>query len=196
MSSRNMWLFGLTVLMTIGLGWILLSPTIIPPAEVAAPVTVYVMNQDYHSRLVLPQDESWVQYAYGDWQYFALYQQSVRTALQALLVPTQGAIGRRTYDNIRDLQQATEFYNGSLVSFIADNQNVAQLVEQLNSRFNQNIETVIVNPLNRMSFVQDERDYTLLHNSNHEVAEWLEALGCQVEGIVLWSGFQVQEPPN
>jgi hypothetical protein len=194
MSSRNGLLFGLIVLMTIGLGWLLTPPTIIPPAQVAAPVTVYVMNQDYHSRLVLPQDESWVQYAYGDWQYFALYQQSVRTALQALLVPTQGAIGRRTYSSIRDLQQATEFYDASLIGFTVSNGRVTQLREQLNARFNRNIQTVIVNSLNKMSFVQDERDYTLLHNSNHEVVEWLEKLGCQVEGFVLWSGFQVREP--
>lgn len=196
MTSRRIFLLTFTALLAIVLNWLRTPPTIIPPADVAVPVTVYVMNQDYHSRLVLPtQNGGLVQYAYGDWQYFALYRQTLRTALSALLIPTQGAVGRREYPSLRDLQQATTaLYNGSLVSFTVSNTKAAQLLESLNARFEQNIDTAIVNPLNRMTFVQDEQAYTLIHNSNHEVVEWLEALECQIEGFVMWAGFRVQQP--
>jgi hypothetical protein len=196
MASRRLFLLSFAALLAIVLHWVSTPPTIIPPADAAVPATVYVMNQDYHSRLILPtQDGGLVQYAYGDWQYFALYQQTVRTALAALLVPTQGAFGRREYPSLRDLQQATTtLYNGSLLSFTVSSTKAAQLLEALNARFDQNVDTAIVNSLNRMTFVQDSQDYTLVHNSNHEVVAWLEALGCQVEGFVMWAGFRVQEP--
>lgn len=195
-ASRHILLFSLAVVVAIVLGWISLPPRIIPPPDPAAPVTVYVMNQDFHSRLILPnQDDEFIQYAYGDWQYFALYEQNVRTALAALVLPTQGALGRRGYSNIQTLEQeTTELYNGSLLRFTAANTRVIQLLESLNARFEQNIDTAIVNQRNRMTFVQDEQDYTLLHNSNHELARWLEALDCEVEGFVMWSGFRVEQP--
>jgi hypothetical protein len=185
--------FTLAVLLTIGFSWLSTPPTIIPPNDVTVPVTVYVMNQDYHSRLILPTESGFVQYAYGDWEYFALYQQTLQTALAALLIPTQGAFGRRAYPSLRDLQQATTtLYQGSLLSFTVSQAKAAQLLDTLNTRFEQKIDTAIVNSLNRMTFVQDHRDYSLLHNSNHEVVEWLEALDCQVQGFILWAGFQVQ----
>ncbi|PSB67177.1 DUF2459 domain-containing protein [filamentous cyanobacterium CCP1] len=191
-----MLLFSLAVGAAIVLGWVSLPPKIIPPRDPAAPVTVYVMNQDFHSRLILPnQEDEFVQYAYGDWQYFALYEQNVRTALAALFVPTQGALGRRGYRDLQMLEQETdELYNGSLLSFEVASGRASQLFESLNVRFEQNIDTAIVNQRNRMTFVQDDQDYTLLHNSNHELVRWLEALDCEVEGFVMWSGFRVEQP--
>ena len=195
-ASRHILLFSLAVVVAIVLGWISLPPRIIPPPDPAAPVTVYVMNQDFHSRLILPnQEDEFVQYAYGDWQYFALYEQNIRTALAALFLPTQGALGRRSYSNLQTLEQETaERYNGALLRFNVASARVSQLLESLNARIERNIDTAIINQRNRMTFVQDDQDYTLLHNSNHELARWLEALDCEVEGFVMWSGFRVEQP--
>jgi len=59
------------------------SPTfIIPPTGPANPVTVYVVEQGYHSSLVLPdRDGGLIQYPYGDWRYFALNQQDFSNAM-------------------------------------------------------------------------------------------------------------------
>jgi hypothetical protein len=193
MSSRNILLFCLGLLLAIALGWIVTPPRIIPPTEVATPATVYVINQDFHSRLVLPtSDERLVQYAYGDWQYFALHNQTPRTALKALFLPTQGTLGRSVYNDVNTLQQVIDAYDLSLLHLTVEQEQVTQLRQALTDEFNQNKETAIVNTLNRMAFVQTDQDYTLLQNSNHRVVEWLEALDCQVKGFVMWAGFRVQ----
>ena len=69
----------------------------------------------------------------------------------------------------------------------------AQLLKSLNKRFNQNIDTRIVNPRNNLAFVQDDQDYTVFHNSNHELVNWLEELNCQVEGFVTLPNFKVKQ---
>lgn len=67
-----------------------------------------------------------------------------------------------------------------------------QLAQALDQRFNRNIDTRIENPQTGLTLVKDEQEYTMLHNSNHELVEWLEQLDCQVEGFVMWSNFQVK----
>lgn len=171
------------------------SPTfIIPPAAPVAPVTVYVVDYGYHSSLILPNGEGrLVEYAYGDWRYFALNQQNLGSGMMALLFPTQGTLGRRRFNQIAKLQgQLGPNGQGTLLSFEVAGAKADWLLEWLNHRFRQNRERLIVNPRNHLSFVPDDQVYTLFHNSNHEVAMWLESLGCQVEGFVMWPNFRVK----
>ncbi|MDH6076741.1 DUF2459 domain-containing protein [Chrysosporum ovalisporum FSS-45] len=170
------------------------SPTaIIPPANPEEPVTVYVLDLGLHSRLVLPDNQGLIQYAYGDWRYFAFNQQDSATGIAALLIPTQGTLGRRKYENFAQLQQAMNT-DVTILNFAVATAKVTQLKKSLDKRFNQNIETKIFNPVNQMNFVQDELNYTLYHNSNHELVVWLKNLDCRVNGFVLVANFQVQLP--
>ncbi|WP_374914650.1 DUF2459 domain-containing protein [Umezakia ovalisporum] len=170
------------------------SPTaIIPPANPEEPVTVYVLDLGLHSRLVLPDNQGLIQYAYGDWRYFAFNQQDSATGIAALLIPTQGTLGRRKYENFAQLQQAMNT-DVTILNFAVATAKATQLKKSLDKRFNQNIETKIFNPVNQMNFVQDELNYTLYHNSNHELVVWLKNLDCRVNGFVLVANFQVQLP--
>ncbi|TVP62043.1 MAG: DUF2459 domain-containing protein [Nodularia sp. (in: Bacteria)] len=165
---------------------------IIPPVDPVQPVTVYVVDLGLHSRLVLPDgDDGLVQYAYGDWRYFALNQQDLGSGIAALLIPTQGTLGRRKYQNIAQLQQAMDG-DITMLNFAVPRAKATRLQKLLDKRFNQNIATQIFNRVNQMNFVQDDLDYTLYHNSNHEVVVWLQNLDCRVEGFVLLADFQVQ----
>jgi len=160
------------------------------------PVDVYVLDRGYHSRLILPDDQGGlVQYAYGDWRYFALNQQDWRTGLAALFLPTQGTLGRKRFRDFPALARRLR-PSDTLLEITVAGADVAQLRRSLQARFQQHWHTRTVNPRSGITFVQDDQDYTLLQNSNHEVARWLRALDCRVKGFVLWPDFQLREPEN
>ena len=184
-------IFILAIVASISLILIASPAVIIPPVNPEEPVTVYVVDLGLHSRLVLPDgDDGFMQYAYGDWRYFALNQKDLGSGIAALLFPTQGTLGRRKYENIDQLQQAIDD-NTNILDFSVAKAKVTSLKNVLDKRFEQNIETQIFNPVNQMNFVQDDLDYTLYHNSNHELVFWLQSLDCRVEGFVLLADFQV-----
>ncbi|GAX38513.1 DUF2459 domain-containing protein [Nodularia sp. NIES-3585] len=185
-------LFILAIIASISLVLIASPAVIIPPVNPVEPVTVYVVDLGLHSRLVLPDGaDGFIQYAYGDWRYFALNQQDLGSGFAALLFPTQGTLGRRKYKNIDQLQQAING-NTNILNFAVARAKAIILQNLLDKRFEQNIETQIFNPVNQMNFVQDDLDYTLYHNSNHELVLWLQGLDCRVEGFVLLADFRVQ----
>lgn len=154
-------------------------------------MVVYVLDRGYHSRLILPQESgSWVQYAYGDWHYFALHQQGWPRGLAALLLPTQGTLGRRVFRDFATLTRQLKSHDTLLPIVVARN-DVVRLRQSLAHRFRKNFHTRVVNPRNGITFVQDDQDYTLLHNSNHELVGWLRQLNCQVQGFILLPDFQL-----
>ncbi|BAZ03570.1 hypothetical protein NIES3974_01990 [Calothrix sp. NIES-3974] len=192
---RRISLFFLVILAIIGLiaGILLASPAIIiPPVEPVQPVTAYVVDVGLHARLVLPDEEGGlVQYAYGDWHYFALHQQDWGSGIAALLIPTQGTLGRRKYQDIAEFKQGIGNHI-TVLNFAVSGVQAKKLQKSLEQRFQQNMNTQVFNPVNQMNFVKDDMEYTIYHNSNHELVVWLEDLDCRVEGFVLLANFQVK----
>ena len=177
---------------------LLSSPTfIIPPTAPTAPVTVYVIDYGYHSRLVLPDGkEKLMQYAYGDWRYYALDRQNLGNGIAALLYPTQGTIGRRQFDNLAEFQEQLERDRNTLLGFEVAEAKAARLLRLLDRRFRQNLVMRVKNPRNHLTFVPDDRDYIMFHNSNHELVMWLKNLDCRVRGFVALPNFQVKHSDN
>lgn len=176
---------------------LIFSPTIIiPPANPADPVTVYVADYGFHSGLILPKgDGKLIRYSYGDWYYFALRKQDWDNALAALFLPTPATLGRQQFNSLSDLKQALgSDWRDILLSFSVSNVQVTQLLASLDERFQQNLDTRVMKSKHGLVFVQDAQNYTIFHNSNHEVVEWLEELNCQVKGFVMWPNFHVKEP--
>src|SRR5687768_146055 len=69
-------------------------PPRVGPAEPKLPV--YVADYGYHSSVILPRgDAVMVEYAYGDWTFFAKNQKSLRTTLGALFSSEQATLARR-----------------------------------------------------------------------------------------------------
>jgi hypothetical protein len=198
MFSRRIALFILVVVASALLAWVSSPTIIVPPANPVAPVTTYVVDQGYHSSLLLPdRDRRYMQYAYGDWHYFALNQQDWSNAAAALLMPTPGTLGRQEFSDIDNFRQRVDpNRNQTILKFEVAEAKVTQLLKVLNERFNRHINTRVENSRNGLSFVQDDQDYTLLHNSNHELVVWLEDLDCEVRGFVMLPNFQVKYPEN
>ncbi len=146
--------------------WILSSATIVPPANPVEPITIYVIDYGWHSRLVLPTDKGeLIQYAYGDWKYFALNQQDLKSGAAALFLPTQGTLGRRKFSNIVELQQIIQQQDYTLLSLEVALAKVTQLLKLLDERFNRNISTSIENSQTGLTLVKDDQEYILLQNS-------------------------------
>ncbi|MDM9383875.1 DUF2459 domain-containing protein [Chlorogloeopsis sp. ULAP01] len=193
MHIRRIITFTLIAVTCVFLIWIFTPASIIPPARPTAALTVHVLDLGLHPELVLPDNNGeLIVYAYGDWNYFALNNQGFTDGLAALLIPTQGTLGRQKYSNIEQLQQTVKEKDLTLLSFKVAKAKALQLSQTLDQRFNRNINTHIENPQTGLTLVKDEQEYTMLHNSNHELVEWLEQLDCQVEGFVMWSNFQVK----
>lgn len=169
--------------------WICLPATIIPPNNPVNPNNIYLIDYGIHSRLILPGDrDKCFEYAYGDWQYFAINKQDWLTGAAALFLPTQGALGRELHKCDR-LRLIAAQKDNSLLRITVEKAKVDPLLKLLNSYFNR--PTIqIENPHIGMTFVPYDRTYTVLHNSNHEVVRWLQDLGCRVEGFVLWANFK------
>ncbi|ACK72306.1 conserved hypothetical protein [Gloeothece citriformis PCC 7424] len=190
----------IVLLATICIAFIVLvlvaSPIIIiPPINPVQPVPVFVTEYGWHSRLVLPTSRDiLIQYAYGDWKYYALNQQNWRNTIAALIKPTPAALGRRTFSNFSDFQQSTAQTNATILSFQVSKAKVSQLLESLNNRFNRQISSEVNNNLTKLNLVKDDQDYTLVHNSNHELVLWLRKLDCKVKGLVIWANFRVKTP--
>jgi hypothetical protein len=175
--------------------WVRSPATIIPPNTPNNPVNIYVVDYGFHNRLILPDGEGkWIQYAYGDWKYFALNQQDWITGAAALLLPTQGALGRRKLSNRDRLHLFAAQKDNAVLSITVEKTKVERLLNLLNAYFDRASVTPVENPLIGMTLVTYDQKYTLLHNSNHELVRWLQDLGCRVEGFVLWANFQVRIP--
>ncbi|MEA5507492.1 DUF2459 domain-containing protein [Halotia wernerae UHCC 0503] len=185
------------IIASILLVWMLSPTTIVPPTAPVEAITIYVTDYGWHSRLVLPSRNGiLIQYAYGDWNYFALNQQDLINGLAALFLPTQGTLGRRTFSNTAQFEQIMERENASILSLKVGQAHVIRLLKLLDERFNRNLETRIENSQTGLTFVQDNQHYTLLHNSNHELAAWLQDLDCQIHGLIIWANFRVKTNPK
>ena len=117
MKTRRFAFFVLAITSVILGGWIFSPATIIPPVNPIIPVNIYLVDYGLHARLILTDErKKCLEYAYGDWRYFALNQQDWLTGAAALFLPTQGALGRKSI-NCDRLELLAIQKNNSFFSF-------------------------------------------------------------------------------
>jgi hypothetical protein len=174
------------------------SAVIRPPAVRATADTVPVLVADYgyHSTIILPKPNGggMIEYAYGDWTYFGCNQKSLGTAFHALLASDQATLGRRVLD--REPNQAglkDAIGANAILTFRAPREKVEDLERSLEQRFSEHLDTIVYSPVHQLYFVKDGERYGVAHNCNHFTAEFLQQLGCSIEGVVLMSNFKLKE---
>lgn len=169
--------------------------TVVTPAQPEAPVAVFLLDHGRHSSLVLPDGQGgMVRYSYGDWAFYALRRTGLSTALAALLGPTPAALGRKQLAGPltaaavrRQLRVGVEQVLELPVELAA----ALHLQAQLEMLFEAGRAGLIYSAEMDVEFVPHPAPYSLGNNSNRVVGEWLEALGCTVEGRAVWSRWQV-----
>ncbi|WP_163557415.1 hypothetical protein [Halomonas sp. NO4] len=159
---------------------------LVPPAEVADPVDVYLLDHGRHASLVLPHHESGVvRYSYGDWQWYVEGQRHLLSATAAMLWPTSGALGRRVDEGLalpRELSRLAPEGVAESYSLVVERSRARALSRRLDARFAAAAPGV-ESPTFNLVFVRDPRGYWLAHQSNLVVADWLEELGVEVQGL-------------
>lgn len=171
------------------------STTIVPPATVADPAKAAVLDHGRHSSLLLERpDGTVVRYAYGEWEWYAKGQTGPGRALGALFVPSEAALGRRQLSGPLSpasvKQQVREGFEDILV-FDVERRRAASLARRLDDLFEGGGDRLVRNPGFDLDFVPIPTSYWVGRNSNLVTAEWLEDLGCRVEGASILSRWRV-----
>lgn len=174
---------------------------ITPPLTVSDPTVVYLVDYGRHTSLVLPsrlassdEHDGYAEYAYGDRNFFALNDTRWSDGLAALLVPTQGVLGRRIFANLRDpLAVPARLECKNTMPLTVELQSAEELRRRLDASFGDHVEVEIINRRHELTLVPVEPRYGWWHNCNHEVAEWLRSLGCEVRGAAMTADFHIEE---
>ncbi len=168
--------------------------SITPPGDPTNPVSVFLLDYGRHSSLAFPTDgeHTLVEYAYGDWNWFALDESEWHDVFPTLFWPTQGALGRRVLcvePTPASVLQAVGCEE--VLEITVSGCAVTDLARELDGQFDDRIETLHYQPLYELAFVHTEKPFHLFHNCNHAVAEWLRKVGCQVRGPTILADFSV-----
>ncbi|ADC70983.1 hypothetical protein TK90_0468 [Thioalkalivibrio sp. K90mix] len=189
-----------SLILVIGLAGLLsgCAPTTLKaPAEPEDPVTVAVLDHGRHSSLVLPTEPPghWLRYSYGDWSFYVERNTGPGAMLAAVFASTRAALGRQELEGA-DLNAAVRT---SLRVPLEDIHHIevpatrAQaLIEKLEAIWEEGADERVDSAAWGMSFVHHPDAYTLRHNSNHVVAQWLESLDVEVSKKPVLSNWQVE----
>lgn len=189
---RRLWLFlwapALVLLGLPGCAW-----RVVPPAQVADPVPVFVTEYGRHTRLALPNDSTaLVEYGFGEWNFYGLEKEGWLSALRAISGFGQGALSRRELPFVKDEADFLETAQGARSARLwVERSSANDLRKELEARWRANAGAVVVRQADQIPVSRDPAPYHLLGNSNHAVANWLKRLGCSVRGYPITSGFEI-----
>ncbi len=172
------------------------TTTIVPPASLDRPESVFVLDHGRHSSLVLPHPDGFVRYAYGDWGWYAEVETGTTEASRAVLLPSLAGLGRSLTGGAAT---ASEVRAGLRVGIQeihevqVETHRVATLRSSLEGLYRDNYPSRKYNSVYDLAFVEHPEPYAFWNNSNHKVAEWLRQLGCAIEGSAFWAWWQVMQ---
>ncbi len=170
--------------------------TVVPPAQLRDPVPVFIADYGKHASLLLPRSASeMVEYAYGEWRWFALNEDQWYRSLPVVSCPSQGTLGKRELDLPPDADCIGRMFSfENLYQLEVERSDVERLVARLDARFELHRDTSVENPLSGLTFVHDDAPYCLLRQCNSRVAKWLRELGCGIRGVPFHANFDVRNP--
>lgn len=170
------------------------ATTIVPPTVAPDGATVYLTDYGRHSSVLLPSGSgAYSEFAFGDWNWFALSRTKTSDGLRALFFSAGATLGKRQIDlgdDVDDVARKTKAFH--VAKFAASRGRIDPLLVRLNGDFEARLDTVRYNPASDLWFVRSDEPYGLLHNCNHATARWLRALGCEVRGPSVYSNFRIR----
>ena len=169
------------------------SGTIHPPAVQSDSTTVYLADYGRHSSILLPeQNGNYVEWAYGDWKWFALGETRWYNAIGAILWSGQSTLGRREVAApADDASLAKSLEADRVVKVQVPEKSAARLLASLEKRYESEKPPEVYSNYSKLEHVKDHEQYWVLHNCNHVTMRWLKELGCRVDGFGMLSNFKV-----
>jgi hypothetical protein len=174
------------------------TTTIVPPPPSGDDVAVFVTDYSRHSSLILPAKEGhYNEYAFGDFNWFALSRTSSTDGARALFCSAGSTIGRRQLELTIDdpAAVASDTSAARVIRLEAPRGKVDALREQLDADYFARHDTITYNPASSMWFVRSREPYHGCHNCNHLTARWLRLLGCEIRGTAMFSRFRIAPRP-
>lgn len=171
------------------------SNKVMVPPDPSSPTRAYLVNHGRHASLVVPDEKgAWLRYSHGEWRWYALNETGPWRAVQAILWPTRATIGRgrlaRAPENGTPLAGIPEGYVEA-TAFQVPRSRVAALRRRLDHHF-ETADRHHFQPIYQLVFVPYPEDYWFMHQSNEVVANWLRALGLEVNGPTLFSNWEFE----
>lgn len=166
------------------------------PSTLREPTEVRITNFGMHAGLVLPRDEGNLgEYAFGEWDWFALEQNQWYRSFGALMIPSESALSRRIWRNAAELE-ASWFAPRPIEVLLVEREKALALSRQLDLRI---AESMTASPdravvRNGTLYVPHEEPYRLGNNCNHVLARWMESLGVSVVGNRTVATVRVRPP--
>ncbi|HEY7090521.1 MAG TPA: hypothetical protein VH518_20655 [Tepidisphaeraceae bacterium] len=184
----NFLLLGLIFCITSGC-----TTTVTPPPHVGDPVTVYLADYGRHSSLLLPTSPNhYMEYAFGDWNFFALGHTQWWVGAEAMVHSPKSTLGRREVVVKADDERLRRWLGCKrLMRFQADRLRVDVLNMNLERTFDVSPIESVHSKYSDLDHVPDDEQYWGFHNCNHVTAEWLRQLGCEVTGTANFSNFRL-----
>ncbi len=167
---------------------------VFPPDHVARPATVYLLREAMHQGIVLPvpaaAPERFVEFGFGDFEWFARGRDQWYRVFPTMLWPTTGTLCRREHGIAPWPSQP----GLALDPLVVDATAVDLLRQDLEQRFAAGTATLVEQPAWQMQFVVHDDDYWLLHTCADTAAEWLRRLGCTVTPAPIRIGLVTAHP--
>lgn len=174
------------------------TTVVIPPSAPTEPVSVFLIDHGRHSSLLLPTEAGGaVRYSYGDWAYYVEDRTGALSGLRAVFLPSRASLGRQDLLHAPDASRLAEQIGLLIVDaheIRVASADVARLHGQLTSLFAASPHEPVQAVRNPSRFVEHPLRYSLLHNSNHVVGQWLTELGCTVIGYPLLPTWRIEPP--
>lgn len=171
------------------------TSTITPPPDPQEPVDVFLIQDARHLGLLLPRSPGvFVEYGYGDWDWYAKLHDCWYHVFDTVLWPTQGTLGRREV-RTPDGEGVSQILSWTQVQPIPVPAAAARdLLASLDAQFARHQQEELYNATYGMTFVPHDDGFWCCYNCNDAVTDWLRALGCSVSWVPLRLGLALAEP--
>ena len=180
------------------------TSTILPPPRPDDPVQVFLLEEALHVGVVLPPDPDgaaagdddgeYVEFGYGDWSFYAEGNTGSSSSALAVLWPTQGALGRRTFGarTAQELRRRAHWVELSPIT--VSRAKATALRRRLQARFDDARAAVVHRPELRFRFVPYDAYYSLFWTCADEAAAWFGELDCDYWWCPVRIGLSVEAP--
>ena len=169
-----------------------------PPVELEHPQTIFIADYGRHASLLLPAADGRLrEFAFGEWEWFALGNDQWYRVGPALLWPTVGTLGTREFDGPAEIDAIRKQIPAQRIHELRVEQDAAAaLLARLDQRVSAGADEKVLNSELAITFVPHADRYCLFRECNSVVAGWLRELGCRVTGSPFSTDFIVQEQPG
>jgi hypothetical protein len=154
---------------------------------------VFVLKDELHRGLVLPSPTGYVEFGFGDWEWYALQRDAWYRVVPTVLWPTPGALSRREFAGADAAQLRAALPWAQWQPVVVDAARAERLRQRLQAQFDRGIGALVLRTDLAMQFVPWDRSYWFADTCVDALVEWLRELGCRASWVPICCDVAVVE---